>query len=137
MKKIFILTLFSFLFLAAKSQVYSGIGLGYSSKKSGIYELQIGYKLINTIFQVGYQAHIDNRNAAIFQCKVGYRIKFIELSGGYGYQLVSNDNKERNCSAIIGSLTYYRELGVGEMFISFTTTYNHNLATFGIRYFIN
>lgn len=137
MKKLLMIILL--LSAKADAQVYAGMGAGFSFTRSKpVAELQVGIADKNLVVQGGFMLHLDNETPALINAQVGGRIYSgqgtgWQLTGGYCYQLISNDNKARNNKTYIISAQMFRPIGWGQWYVSGNYTPGYFAATFGIR----
>lgn len=125
----------------ASAQFYTGLGAGISvTKGKPTAELQIGFAdPSNLVVQAGFIAHLDRKNPVLLQGQVGYRFYSYpdvgwQIAGGYCYQLISNDNKDRNKKTWIASAQFFRSIGyMGEWYVSASYSPGYIVAGIGIR----
>lgn len=127
--------------LTSQAQLFLGVGAGGSTAPSAAADLQIGYNIRGFLFQGGYVTHINRKDPAIFNARVGHEFYLndalsISFSAGYAYQLYSTDNKYRNLTSYILSADISKY--VGESGALVFTLYNSDkyvLGTIGFRHY--
>jgi hypothetical protein len=133
------------------SQFNTGIGVGWSSKKSAILDLHAGYQIEqdfakNVFFQGGFLSHISRQTdkGTIFNLTGGYNFILddnenwsLQPAIGYYFHLKTTDDKLKNTSGLITSvylLRYLRE--DGQIFLSTSLADKIFLTSFGCRFIL-
>jgi hypothetical protein len=158
MKKIIILLMLAFVVaMACKGQVFTSGGFGLYSNTvsqdfngSGIAgEFNFGYQIPfydcsphrfteGLLLSGGFVSPLSPSEGTIFNLKMGKAIRLdysseLEMLAGWGYKLVSNDDKTRNSSGAIYSLSWIKTVGIGAWVITGTKFDKTYSGTIGMR----
>ena len=154
MKKIIVLLMLAFVVaMSLKAQPFAQASFGISVEKvSLIGELNIGYKIpfsecreYKTPFEGlmvsgGVISSIDAAEPAIFNFRAGkaFWLSYysqIEIMAGYGLKYVSSDDKTKNSSGSIYSISYVNSFSEnGSWLISLSKTGDFTAASIGFRF---
>lgn len=140
MKKLFVLMLVVTVTITSNAQLNLGGGLGFSSKKSVVGEMTMGYDFKAAFIKVGYLAQLSSSEAAFFNIQLGHTVVInedwnIQPSIGYAYVLKTTDVKTLNKWAGIGSLYLVKNLSLPQAQLFFGTNYSDKtfIAVVGMR----
>lgn len=143
MKKLLFLLLL-FISNLTYSQFSAGGGIGWSSKKSAIADLNIRYQVGNVFIGTGYLTHISNHTdkGTIFNIVGGYNINLdedeqwsLQPQIGYFIHLRTNNDKLKNTSGLITSVYLLKSISNnGQLFLSANLADRIFLTSFGLRY---
>lgn len=150
MKKLLILLLtLTLITTTLYSQFNTGIGVGWSSKKSAILDLHAGYQIEkdiakNIFFQGGFLSHISRQTdkGTIFNLTGGYNFILddnwsLQPAIGYYFHLKTTDDKLKNTSGLITSvylLRYFKN--DGQIFLSTSLADKIFLTSFGFKFIL-
>ena len=111
MKKLFVLLMVVTVTITTNAQMNLGGGFGFSSKKSLVAEMTMGYDFKAVFVKVGYLAQMSNKTdkGAFFNAQLGHTVNLnedwsIQPAIGYAYVLKTTDDKMLNKEAVIGSI---------------------------------
>jgi hypothetical protein len=140
-KTIIILAILLSMFVTCSGQMYAGLGAGLSITKAvPAAQLQVGYEYRKIVAQVGYHTHLDRKNPAVFNIRVGKRFQINEdasiyATAGYGSELTSVDKVGGSRNVFVFGAEYFRLFSYsGGWFVEATGSGRYVFATFGVKY---
>jgi len=158
MKRFIILLMLAFVVtMACKSQTYAsgGFGLYFNSTSPETYnssiagEINVGYRvpfsdcrpyrfIDGLMVSGGFVSPLSPSEGTVFNLKAGKAIRLddfseLEIGAGLGYKLVSNDDKSRNSTGAIYSLSWVKTVGIGAWVITGTKFDKTYSGTIGMR----